>query len=433
MNLFRKLAARFGLDRLISGETFRNISTLMSGTFISAVIPMITAPIMSRLFTTSDYGVLGLYMSISGLIGVLAYSHYSQAIMLAKDNEEAKQVLWFSIVFCGGVSMLTLAVMSMLSVFSSIIDDSVVGHWLYLIPASIFLNGINASVLLWANRTKQYTTLASNKVIQAVLTVIVQIVFGLAIKNETGLLLGLIFGQTVSVILLLSRFGRDFEHGIGKPQLNRFKTIAKHYRNLLIFSTPSEFINNLINQTPVFLLQKFGGVSFVGSYNFTTRFLGLPQQFLSSAIVDVFKQKASHAYNTIGNCRDIFIKTMKVLGILGIVPFGFLILFAPQLFALVFGEQWREAGIFAQFLSIMYFFRFVVSPLSYVYVVAKKFREDFILHLFFLFITTIAFYVSNLLFENKRMMILFYSIGYSLAYLLTLMRSYSFSKGDMKS
>lgn len=385
---------------------------------------------MSRLFTTSSYGMLGLYMSISGLIGVLAYSHYSQAILLVKDDSDARQVIWFVIFFSGGIAIFTGLVLFCLRYFTHVLDASAIGGWLYMIPLSIFLNGINAAVLLWANRVKQYTVLASNKVIQAVLTAMVQIILGIFIKNETGLLLGLLTGQFVSVWLLIRKFGGDKQFGIGLPTLHSFKPIAREYKNLLIYSTPSEFINNFINQTPIFLLQKFGGISYVGSYNFTTRILGLPQQFLSSAIVDVFKQKASASYNQIGNCRDIFLKTLKALSLAGIIPFGILMVFAPVIFTFVFGAQWKLAGIFAQFLGVMYYFRFVVSPLSYVYVIARRFREDFFLHIFFLAITTMSFYLANFLYEDKKMLILFYSLGYCLAYVITFFRAYSFSKGE---
>jgi O-antigen/teichoic acid export membrane protein len=426
-----KLLAQTGMSSLISTKTFRNISTLMSGTLISAIIPIITAPIMSRLFTTSDYGVLGVYMSISGLIGVLAYSHYSQAIMLPKFNDEAKQVIWFVICFAGVISIMTMLVLIALWSFSGLILNSAIGKWSFFLPLSILFNGINTSLLLWANRVQQYKTLANNKIIQALLTAVLQIILGVYIKNETGLLVGLIFGQLMSVLLLLKNFNSKNEFGIGTPIVAKFKYIGTQYKSLLIYSTPSEFINNLINQTPIFLLQKFGGLAYVGSYNFTTRFLGLPQQFLSSAIVDVFKQKASSAYNTIGNCKEIFIKTFKFLSLVGVLPFGILIVVAPSLFSVVFGQQWRMAGVFAQYLSLMYYFRFVISPLSYIYIVAGKLKEDFILHLLFLLLTTCSFYLGNKIFEDKIYLILLYSIAYSSVYLIYLYRSFIFSKGNL--
>lgn len=427
--LIEKWFQRAGLHKIVSAKTFVSLSTLFTGTLLSTIIPILFAPVMTRIFTTSDYGVLGLYMSISGLIGVLAYVHYPQAIMLSKNDEEARQVMWFSIAFCLMIALLSLVVIASLYFFSNWVAHSPLRFWLLLIPFSVVLNGISSSMMVWANRHQQYKILASNRIVQAVLMVLIQIGFGLLINNETGLIMGLLSGQAISAFLLWFRFKNNGLTSLNSPQRHTFKNIAFRYQKLLIYSTPSEFINNLINQTPIFLLQKFGGIAYVGSYNFTQRLLGMPQLFLSSAIVEVFKQKASVAYNTNGNCRDIFIKTFKALGLLAIVPFTLIILFSPPVFAFVFGEEWRMAGEFARFLGVLFFFRFIISPLSYMYYIAGKFKEDFFIHILFLLITTLSFYIGDIIFAEKRYLLLLYALSYSLVYLFTFFRARHFSKG----
>ena len=401
----------------------------MMGTLLSAAIPILFSPVMTRIFTKADYGILGLYMGVSGLLGVLAYAHYSQAIMLAKENNEARQVLWFTLVFCLAISLGTLLVLLIIFFFTGLLSNSAMGGWYFFIPLSVLLNGTSASLMVWANRHQQYKMLASNRIIQALLTVVLQIGIGILINDESGLMVGFIAGQLISVLLLVLSFSKRPLASLGAPQKSSFKEIAFRYKNLLFYSTPSEFINNLINQTPIFLLQKFGGLSYVGSYNFTQRFLGLPQLFLSSALVEVFKQKASIAFNGQGNCRMVFIKTFRALIVLAIIPFIMIILFAPPLFAFIFGEEWREAGVFAQFLSVLFFFRFIVSPLTFMYLLAGKMREDFWLHILFLVITTLSFYIGDFLLSDKQYLILVYSLAYSFVYIIYLFRSYKFSGG----
>lgn len=426
---FRKL----GLHKILSPKTFFALSTLFTGTVFSTIIPIVFAPLMTRIFTPSDYGVLGLYMSITGLIGVLASGHYPQAIMLSKDDNEARQVMWFSIGFCTMVALLSWVVIATLFLSVENVHHSPLNLWLWLIPVTVIFGGVSTSIMVWANRHQQYKVLASNRIIQALLTVAIQVSFGLLINNETGLILGLLGGQATSAALLWVRFKNNDAAALSTPRFSVFKQIAYQHRNLLIYTTPSAFINNLINQTPIFLLQKFGGAAYVGSYNFTQRLLGMPQLFLSSAIVEVFKQKASLAYNSTGNCRAIFEKTAKTLTLLAIVPFALIILFSPPVFAFVFGDEWRMAGEFARFLGILFFFRFIISPLSYMYYIAGRFKEDFFIHILFLIITTVSFYVGNEVFEEKKYLLLFYAISYSSVYLITFFRSRYFSQGGVSN
>jgi O-antigen/teichoic acid export membrane protein len=428
-NIIENWFQKTGLYKIISAKTFVSLSTLFTGTLFSTIIPILFAPVMTRIFTTSDYGVLGLYMSISGLIGVLAYVHYPQAIILSKDDEEARQAMWFSIGFSAMIALLSFIVIAVLYFLLNDFKHTSLRFWLLLIPLSVILNGITSSMMVWANRHQQYKILASNRIIQAVLTVVIQISFGLLINNETGLLLGLLGGQAISAFLLWFRFRNNETASLNLPQPATFRGIAYQYRKLLIYSTPSEFINNLINQTPIFLLQKFGGIAYVGSYNFTQRLLGMPQLFLSSAIVEVFKQKASVAYNTTGNCRGVFIKTFKALGLLAILPFSLIILFSPPVFAFVFGEEWRMAGEFARFLGILFFFRFIVSPLTFTYFIVGRLKEDFWLHILFLLVTTLSFYIGNIFIDDKKYLILVYAVSYTGVYLIYFFRSFYFSKG----
>ena len=416
--------------KYISKDTYKSLSTLFGGTLIASIIPLLASPVISRLYAPEYYGILGLFMSISGLTGVVAYAHYSQAIMLPKENEDAKQIVWFSLFISTAVSIISALILLVLSIFTNIIKSSEIGWWYFLLPLSVFFNGITTVLVIWANRTKHYKNLVFNRIVQSILTIALQVSVGFFIHNETGLMFGLLFGQFLSALLLMLEFyySRKKDINIGKPILLGFKKIAFEYKKLLIYSTPTEFINNFINQTPIFLLQKFAGASYVGNYSFAIRFLGLPEQFISGAIVNVFKQKASETYSTTGGCRDIYLKTLKILSALAIVPFVITVLFAPQIFSFVFGAKWTEAGIFAQFLSLIYLLRFIISPLTYTYILARKFKEDFILHLLFLAMTTVSFYITNILFTEKKLLILGYSVSYSLIYLIYFYRSYKFSK-----
>ena len=48
---------------------------------------------------------------------------------------------------------------------------------------------------------------------------------------------------------------------------------------------------------------------------------------------------------------------MRFLIIVGILPALLLIIFGQELFAFVFGEEWREAGFYASILAPMAFLR----------------------------------------------------------------------------
>ena len=74
-------------------EFTRNVLTLMTGTTIAQAIPIAISPILTRLYTPKDFGVLALFVAITSIFGSIANGRYELAIMLPKKDEDAVNIL----------------------------------------------------------------------------------------------------------------------------------------------------------------------------------------------------------------------------------------------------------------------------------------------------------------------------------------------------
>jgi O-antigen/teichoic acid export membrane protein len=407
----------------------RDVLTLMSGTVVAQVLPMAVSPIMTRLFAPADYGVLGVYTAFTGILGVLVTSQYNHAIMLPAEDEDSINILGL----CFAISIGSGAIVLGAVLFNNHVYRLVqVPHdsWLYLVPVSVFLAGCYTALNYWTNRKNKYRRLAISRLGQALVTIAIQLTFGILYKGPSGLLLGLVGGQiTVTSILALQVWLEDREPILRSLSTAGMRAMAGKHRSFAYYLLPADFINVLNNQIPTFLLYKFSVIAEVGSYNFSQRILGLPSNLIASSITDVFQRRAISDYNEHGNCREVWVKTLKVLSLLGLVPLVVVLVGAPTLFAFVFGAKWRDAGVYAQLLSVMFFLRFVVSPLAYVYYIAEKQREDMALHVVMAAGTAISLCVGYFLFGTAKWMIFLFSVNYSIIYIIYLIRSYGFAKG----
>ena len=415
--------------RLQSGF-LRNVITLATGTTIAQLIPILLAPVLTRLFSPADYGLMALYSSVSGLLTIAATGMYAQAVILAKDDREAANLLALAASITLGFSLLVILIVLVFHrALVAALRGPEISPWLYLIPVSVFLGGFLQGLTNWSNRKQQYKRLAINRVAGAISGTGVQLVAGAAQAGGGGLILGLLSGLSVSTGLLGGRVLSEDRANLREASFLEMRQAARTYRRFPIYVLPTEFINVATSQLPVFILNTFAGVASVGLYGMTQRVLGLPSTLIASSITDVFKQRAASDYLKDGNCRDIYVKTFKLLLTLAVVPFGLLFVFGPRLFGFVFGEVWVPAGEYARYLSIMFFFGFVSSPLSYVYFIVGKQREDLILHLYMAVSTVAALVLGYVVFHEARYMVLCFSINYSLIYLIYLARSYQFSGG----
>jgi O-antigen/teichoic acid export membrane protein len=419
-------------NRLIKPSVFlKNIFSVFTASAITQFIPIITAPILTRIYTPNDYGVLGILMSITSLFSVFSTMGYSNAIIIAKTDEETNKVVGLclkSVLVVSSVSL--IIVMFFKNFLANSFNIREYKTLLILVPISILLSGIATVFGLLATRFQYFRMISVNRVISAVLSAIVSIVLGLIYKSIIGLILGFIFSQLINSFIFLWNLRKIHKFPTLIEYLNQnTKLIASSFSNFPKYVLPSDLINNINNLIPVFVLSSYAALPqvAVGFYNMSNRILGLPIGLISNSIGDVFKQRAASDYNEFGTCRPIFIKTFKALLISSIIPFAILILFGADIFAFAFGEKWRGAGEYSQILGVMFFFRFNISSLTYVFFVANKQRLDFYLHILSIIIGFLSLYIGIKIYKNIHLSLWLFTILYSIFYLVYLYLSYLFS------
>lgn len=413
-------------------DFLRNVATLATGTTLAQAVSIFTAPILYRIYDKTDYGTLGVYIAFTGVVGVFSTMQYLQTILLEKNDKDAKVALWLNRSINIVIAAIVLLVVLLLNDFiADVLNNAELAKWLYLAPISVFFAGQNEIFRVWANRKKKYKILSFNAILTAILVPIISISVGLIYPEygALGLFLGLLTSHVFPPLVMLIALRSTENFKVDNLSLQYLQEVAKKYKDFPKFSLPSEFINRFSNQLPVFMLSTFAGAGVVGVYNLAVRMLGLPITLIGNAIAEVFRQKATEDYHRKGENQDIFKKTFKILTSISVFPLIIILLWGPDLFTLVFGDNWKEAGVFAQILSGYFFLRLIVSPLSYQFIISRKLREDMIWHLWMLISNVILFLVGFQLTENYLLIMGIFSINYIGFYIIYLFRSFKFSKG----
>ena len=145
------------IHRIKQSDFIKNVATLATGTTLAQAVSIFTAPVLYRIYSKVDYGTLGLYMAITGIIGVFSTMQYLQPILLEKEDDEAKKVMWLNRVINTFVTLLVfLLVLGLGKYVGQWLNNQDIIPWLYLIPVSIFFTGQNEIFKVWANRKKKF-------------------------------------------------------------------------------------------------------------------------------------------------------------------------------------------------------------------------------------------------------------------------------------
>jgi len=145
----------------------------------------------------------------------------------------------------------------------------------------------------------------------------------------------------------------------------------KRYKNFPLIDSSSALLNTISWQLPALLLTAFFSPVVAGFYSLGFRVLQMPMSLIGGAIAQVFFQRASEAYHD-GTLEPLVENIFVLLLKLSVLPILLIAVAGEELFIVVFGVTWGEAGVYAQILSIWAIFWFISSPLSTILSVREK-------------------------------------------------------------
>lgn len=416
------------ISALSKNKFIKNVATLVAGTGLAQLIGILVSPVLTRLYTPTDFGTLALYLSLISVLGVIATGRYEMAIMLPTEDSEPEVGKLLGVIATITIIVSILSLMAVVFFNHDIADllgNTAISSWLYFVPLGLFLNSIYQSFYYLLIRGKSFKRLATNRIVHSSTNSSFQLVLGVLKVGGIGMLFSNILSYFfTSLLITRDRYVRGT---LEKIEFSDIRLVAKKHKQFPLYDVPAVMVNLIANQFPIIALGKVFSLATVGFYSLTFRVLTAPLNLLSNSILDVFKQKATEDYNTYGTCRKIFMNTTKALVLLAAPPFLILGLFAPKLFVFFFGAEWLQAGVFAQLLAPMLFFKFIVSPLTYVFIIYRKQKINLMGQIILLASTLFAFTIGSN--YGAEVAILLFSVFYSLIYILYWIISYILSGG----
>ena len=358
---------RQALKNIWGNEFFRNVATLISGTTMAQAFSVVIYLVLSRIYTEEDFGVFGLYMNILNITIIFSTAKYELAILLPKSDRESVNLLGLSALISAGVSLVLLVVVILFNdLLCRWLGSSEISPWLYLVPLSTLLVGLFQSLRNYSNREKRYRLIAGANIGQSLSNSLLKLGLGLVIAGAAGLIFGVVFGQLAGFMVFLVVHLRTNRHKSTWLNFPEMKRLAKQYSLFPRYNMWQGLINNFSGALPVFMFSAYFSTAVAGLYTFGYMILYRPVSLVANAFYQVMFQRfveKQHLERPILQEVRLFIRrTVQVL----LIPFLLTGIFAPAIFGFLFGENWTEAGRYAQIILPWIFMVSLVMPLSFI-------------------------------------------------------------------
>ena len=414
------------------GSFKKNITIMFSGTVFSQAIYLLFYPILTRIYSPADFGQYAIFITFLSVFSIIVTGQYELTILLPKKEKNYKYLV-YSAIFLAFLLSIVATVLLFISFplwekYNLINTYSLLG----VLGISILINALYQTGIYISLRNKAFKAISIVNIINVVFSISFQYIFSRTELRDIGLIIGYMVGTLVTMIILFFINKKVFSLELNVRDLfKNGKRVLARYKDFPLLNLPATLVNLLANQSPQILLNSFNQ-SIVGYFALSQKVLGSPVTLFSTSVSHVFKEKASSDYRIKGNCRPIFVKTFKSLLLISIIPFLLIFIFAPLAVPIIFGAEWEPAGIYIRALTLMYFFKFTVSPLSYVIIIAEKQKLNLILQSLLLVLTIIS--IGYGIYIGKPLVsIILYSLSYSIIYLLFFLISLKFAKNDKEN
>ena len=358
---FRSAAAALGL-----GEFGRRVGIVAGGTAAGQAVILLASPVLTRLYSASDLGTLGVYVSLLSMVAVVVSLRYELAIPMAEDQEYVSALLVLAIGVAGVVSLLVaIAVLVAGEPLALLMNTPALAPYLFLLPLGLLGFGIYQAFNYQAIRDKAFASIATTKLNQSLGQSGTQVGLGLLWAGPPGLIVGHFLGQVLGTGTLVRAARKRRGFAIGPVHVETVRKVAARYRRFPLLSSFSGFLNTAGLQAPVLIVAATYGPEPAGWYALANRVVGAPLGLIGNAVAQVYLSEApALAREAPERLRVLFRGTALRLMFIGGAAVAVVMIGGGPLFGLVFGDGWQDAGVFAQLLGPMFLAQFVAGPLS---------------------------------------------------------------------
>ncbi len=330
------------------GTFGRSVLILGSGTAFAQGANILIAPILSRVYTPAEIGIFGTIQNLLAFAVVFATLRYDQAVPVPKEASERRAVAYLGM----AILPITVTIVSLICLLTYPFlkaKHADLAVFLWTIPAAMLPIGAYNCLSLWGVAEGRIKIVAKSKMAQSITMSLLQVGGGFLKWGPLALIGGNALGQASGLRVLAQEFVAS---GPMRIPVSQLKELAARYKAFPLINSWSSLINTAGMAVPQLVLFSAFGATVAGYYAFALKLFAVPSAVVIQSVSPLYIAECARlrhdAPHALPNRMGGVLKKIAPLFLL-ILP---LLFFLPAIFAFVFGNNFRMAGVFAIPLAI---------------------------------------------------------------------------------
>ena len=343
------------LARLRHSSLLANLAKVTGANVVAQMIAFAFSPIITRIYGPEACGIQGVFLSLVAVLSPAAALRYPMAIIVAKSDAAARRLAHLSIQIAFAFACLILVGLILFRrTIEQLAGAETLGLLIYFLPLALFCTACQEVMDCSTARRNDFGLTARVSVIQTCLTNFSRVIGGL-------------LAPVASVLVIVSSIAPAFQAlflALGarrkalpppprpeSPERPSAKALLTAHRDFPLYRAPTDILNAASQSVPVILLATLFSPYAAGLYALTRTVLSLPFNIIGTAAGNVLYTRFAEMAHSGQKLTPIVIRTTLALFAFApaIVGVGY---FFPDIFAVLFGKEWREAGQYGQWMSL---------------------------------------------------------------------------------
>lgn len=368
---------------------FANTTKLLGGNIFAQLIGIIAIPVITRLYSTEQYGSFAIILSIATIISSISTLGFHLAILIPKNRSQAIALVKISLISVLLTSLpLSLTAFFFPTLITTYVGDSIPPPIIHIISIMVVSQGLYSITSYWCIREKNFGSVATSKVFESISDRGIAIgVVALGWASALSLCIARICGVITSLtfLLLSIRQAKDKNSLAIQPQhyTPTLSKTFKEFKEYAIYNTPSVLLINAMGQLPTIIIGYFYSPVAAGLYAIANRLVSIPVQALGSALSTTVTQHFASlvAHGDIATARNDAISMHSRLFAFLLIPFSFICIAGEHVVELLLGENWLLAGNLVQWMSYFAFSTLMAQAFGGLFDVMKRQRIRLSFHI----------------------------------------------------
>lgn len=340
----------------------RSVGLLAAGTATAQVVSLAVAPLLTRLYTPADFGLLAVFTSVVGVASVVVALRLELAVPVPPEEDAAAHVVLAGVLVVA-VSSASAAVLVGLfgGALSGVLGEPDLEPLLRFAPLCLAAFGAYNMLNFWFARRERFPAIAAVNAVRAVVVAAAQSLSVASRAGALGLVAGFTLGPIVQALGLIAAMSRDSPLRSTRITWAGLADVVRRFRSFVVFGTPQALVNALNQSLPALVMTLEFSASVAGFYLMAHRLVSAPVGLLGRSVRQVIYPQLARAYQE-GAALPLAVRTTVQMAALALPAAAFLFVVGPSLFAWLLGPEWRVSGEYARYVALWLAVGFVNIP-----------------------------------------------------------------------